>query len=128
LKIFEQLHIIVLTLSINIERRRKMTVADRVKERREELGISQEELAHRMGLKSRSSITRIEKSGDDITLKDVERLSKALNCSPLYLMGWDPDEKKQDSRDEIAFNVYSQLNDDQKTLIDNMLTALSSKS
>lgn len=105
-----------------------MTVADRVKERREKLGISQEELAHRMGLKSRSSITRIEKSGDDITLKDVERLSKALNCSPLYLMGWDPDEKKQESRDEIAFNVYSQLSDEQKTLIDNMLTALSSKS
>ena len=34
-----------------------MTVADRIKELREKLGLSQEDLAHKMGLKSRSSIT-----------------------------------------------------------------------
>ena len=51
-----------------------MTVADRIRTRREKLGLSQEELAKRLGLKSRSSVTRIEKSGDNISLKDVENI------------------------------------------------------
>lgn len=105
-----------------------MTVADKVKHLREQLGMSQEELAHKMGLKSRSSITRIEKSGDDITLKDVERLSKALGCSPIYLMSWDNNEEDESHVRETEFvNMYSQLNEEQKQLIDNLLTSLVSR-
>ena len=65
-----------------------MTVADRVRITREKRSMSQDELAKRLGLKSRSSVTRIESSGNDITLRDVERLSKALDCSIPYLMGY----------------------------------------
>ena len=65
-----------------------MTIAAKIKRKREELGLSQEALAKRMGLKSKSSISRIENSGDDITLKDVKRIAEALECSPLELMGW----------------------------------------
>jgi transcriptional regulator with XRE-family HTH domain len=65
-----------------------MTTAQKIKRKREELGLSQEALAKRMGLKSKSSVSRIENSGDDITLKDVERIAEALGCSPLELMGW----------------------------------------
>lgn len=105
-----------------------MTVADKVKQLREQLGMSQEELAHKMGLKSRSSITRIEKSGDDITLKDVERLSKALGCSPLYLMGWDNEEENNSRLRETEFvNQFKQLNEDQKQLIEGLLSTLISK-
>ena len=35
----------------------------RIRQRREELGMSQEELAARMGYRSKSSITKIEKGG-----------------------------------------------------------------
>ena len=106
-----------------------MTVGARIKNIRESKGMSQDELAKKMGYKDRSSISKIEKASDEnITIESVQKFAEALNCSPLFLMGWDSDEKKQSSRDEIAFNVYSQLNDEQKTLIDNMLTALSSKS
>lgn len=105
-----------------------MTVADKVKQLREQLKMSQAELAHKMGLKSRSSITRIEKSGDNITLKDVERLSKALGCSPLYLMGWDNHSEKPLSKEDAQFILlYRQLSDEQKKLVDNMLTVFSSK-
>lgn len=104
-----------------------MTVADRIRHLREESGMSQAELAHRMGLKSRSSITRIEKSGDDITLKDVERLSKALGCSPLYLMGWDDEEKNNDELREKHFTgLYSQLQDSEKDVVDKLLKSLTS--
>ena len=65
-----------------------MTVADRIKETREQKGLTQLELANRIGLKSKTSITRIEQSGDNVSLKDVQRIAEALGCSPLYLMGW----------------------------------------
>ncbi len=105
-----------------------MTVADKIRTRREELGLSQEALANRLGLKSRSSITRLEKSGDDISMKDVERLSEALSCSKLYLMGWQDNPLKTVAEKEQQFiTLYSQLNEHDKELIDNMLETLLSK-
>lgn len=37
-----------------------MTIGDRIKARRDELGMSQEELAHKIGYKSKTSINKIE--------------------------------------------------------------------
>lgn len=64
-----------------------MTVGERIKKRREELGLSQEELAVKMGLKDKSSVSRFE-SGDP-SLATVERAANALHCSLAYLMGWE---------------------------------------
>ena len=41
-------------------------LSTRVRLRREELGLSQEELAQRMGYRSKSSITKLEKGVNDI--------------------------------------------------------------
>lgn len=78
-----------------------MTVADRIRDKRNELGISQSELARRIGTKDRSTISQIENSGDNITMKNIIRIAEALNVTPHYLMGWD-DEKKEspNSNDE----------------------------
>ena len=67
-----------------------MTVGERIKQRREELGYSQEELARMTGYKSRSSINKIELSRD-LPLKKVEIMAKALDVEPGYLMGWNRD-------------------------------------
>lgn len=115
-----------------------MTVADRIKYLREKKEMSQEELAHRMGLKSRSSITRIEKSGNDISLRDVERLSEIFNVSPLYLMGWDSEigDKQGQYTKELPdhlkryaefIDLYSQLGEDEQDLVDNMISTLLKK-
>ena len=45
-----------------------LEIYKRIRARREGLGISQEELAKRMGYKSRSSINKIEKGENDIPL------------------------------------------------------------
>lgn len=100
-----------------------MTVADRIRERREMLKMSQYDLAKKLGLRSRSSITRIEKSGDNITLKDVERISKALDCSIQYLMDWDelPDhfgEKWHYDNDMSKLLHYFVIIKDKQALID----------
>jgi transcriptional regulator with XRE-family HTH domain len=65
-----------------------MELAEKVKMRREQLGLSQEELAVRMGYKSRSSINKIE-TGRPVTQKIIVRLADALGVSVPYLMGWD---------------------------------------
>lgn len=43
-----------------------------------------------MGLLDKSSVSKIEKSGNDITLKNIERIAKILKVTPSYLMGWVP--------------------------------------
>lgn len=64
------------------------TIYDRIKERRLELGLSQEELAHKVGYKSRSTINKIEAGLRDITQTKVTDFARALSTTPGYLMGW----------------------------------------
>jgi len=65
-----------------------MSAADRIRARREELGLSQEELAFKLGYKNRSSVNKVENSRD-LSLKKVRQYAEALQCSPAYLMGWE---------------------------------------
>lgn len=64
-----------------------MTVGERIKRRREELGLTQDELAHKVGYKSRSSINKIELSRA-LPLSKVEKMAAALDTTPSALMGW----------------------------------------
>lgn len=61
-------------------------IGDKIKKRREELGISQEELAKRMGYKSRSSINKIELNLSDVPQKKIIDFAKALDTTISYLM------------------------------------------
>lgn len=106
-----------------------MTVGERIKHSREAIGMSQDELAKRMGYKDRSSISKIEKSSDDnIYLDTVQKAADILGCSPLYLMGWDTkNENEQSVREQRFIDLYSQLNSSNQDLVDNMIEALSKK-
>ena len=57
-------------------------LSTRVRLRREQLGLSQEELARRMGYRSRSSITKLEKGINDLPQSKVEELAPALEATP----------------------------------------------
>ena len=63
-------------------------LGERVKARRIELNLTQDELAKRLGYKSRSSINKIE-CGRPVTQKIIVRLAEELYTTPAYLMGWD---------------------------------------
>lgn len=52
----------------------------KVCEERKKLGLSQEELANRAGV-HRTYIGMIERAEKNITLKNIERIAKALNVS-----------------------------------------------
>ena len=65
-----------------------MTVGERIRQKRIELNLSQDELAKKTGYKSRSSIQKIE-CARNLPLSKVEVMARALDCSPSVLMGWD---------------------------------------
>lgn len=62
-----------------------------IKNRRLQLGMSQEELAEKMGYTSRSSIAKIEAGVNDIPQSKIEAFAKALHTTPRFLMGWEDD-------------------------------------
>ena len=65
-----------------------MTIGERIKQRRQELGLTQEELARRLGNKTRASVCTVERDKEDLTTDRVEKYAAALECSPAYLMGY----------------------------------------
>lgn len=60
-----------------------------IKKLREELGLSQEELAKRTGYTNRSSIAKIEKGLVDLSQTKIELFAKVLGVAPGDLMGWE---------------------------------------
>ena len=87
-----------------------MEIGDRIKSRREELGMSQEELAKKVGYKSRSSVNKIETDGRGLPQNKIVMFAKALQTSPAYLMGWiDIAEENKPTQEELKLfrkNTY----------------------
>ena len=63
-------------------------IGNRIKDRRIELGMSQDELAEKMGYKSRSTIAKIEKGVNDVVQSNIVKFSEVLKTDVSYLMGW----------------------------------------
>lgn len=63
-------------------------IGNRIRERRLELELTQEELAHRIGYKTKSSINKLETSRD-IPIKKLKPIADALNIDIKALMGWE---------------------------------------
>ncbi len=63
-----------------------MTIGNRIQKRRKALKISQETLAHALGLRSRSSIAKIEAGVNNLPLNLIERAASFLETTPAYLL------------------------------------------
>ena len=66
-----------------------MTVGERIRQTRIAKDLSQTELAERAHYSDKTRISKIEHSGNDISMKQVRRIAKALGVSSSYLMGWE---------------------------------------
>lgn len=75
------------------------TLYDRIKSRRTELGLTVEELAHKMGYKDKSSISKIENGKADIPQSKIAAFADALETTPAYLMGWEEQTSPAASRE-----------------------------
>ena len=84
-----------------------MTIlGNRIKQRRDELHLTQDELAAKLGYKGRSSINKIETGKADIPQSRIQEFADALDTSPAWLLGFDNEPKRDYPDDEIvdAFN------------------------
>ena len=117
-----------------------MNIGDRIKKRREELGLSQEELAKKVGYKSRSSVNKIEIDGRGLPQNKIVIFAKALETTPAYLMGWENEEEMKwaekaymatastviedlyaafEDKEVNHFKDYVKLTDNHKNMVDN---------
>lgn len=60
----------------------------RIKDRRKQLGLTQDELARKVGYKTKAAISRIESGDRDLNQTQISSFAKALDTSEAYLMGW----------------------------------------
>ena len=64
----------------------RMRVGQNIRRRREEMNLSQEELAHAIGKKSRSAISKIEKGTNDVGQSDLLAIAAALDTTAADLL------------------------------------------
>jgi len=80
-----------------------MNIGQRMKLRRQEINLSAEKLAEKLGV-SKTTIYRYEKGEiEKFPIELVEPIAKALNTTPAYIMGWEV-------KDDINV-IYNQLED-----------------
>lgn len=99
-----------------------MNIGERIRARREELGLTLEAVAVELGV-HRSTVMRYESGQTQrIPLTTIERLAVILKTTTEYLMGW-KDESKTQTSPETDENVraltrmYFDLKPDQKELL-----------
>lgn len=92
-------------------------IGARIRDRRVELGISQDELATLCGFGGRSAVSLVEKGKRNITTERLQLIADALKVKPQYLMGWGND------FNESAYIISSPKSDTQ-TLIEKKLSNL----
>lgn len=87
-----------------------MTIGQRIKARRIELGLSVDELAARLG-KDRATVYRYEKDEiKNFPVDILEPLAHALSTTPADLMGYASNSKLR-SDEEALLKYYNLLND-----------------
>ena len=96
------------------------TLGDNILYMRKQLGLTQEELAKRVGYKSKSSINKIELGLNDIPRSKVVKFAEALGTTPARLMGYSLTVGERTNR-SIAHNIQhhrEQANLSQKQFAD----------
>ena len=92
------------------------SIGQRIKQRREELGLTQDELAKQLGYQSRSSINKIELGHQNLTQSKIKAFASALGVTPTFLMGWEEHTSDQFKEAQLKrlLDVYSTLNSEGK--------------
>lgn len=94
-----------------------MNIGERIRARRLALGMSQQELAFKLGYKSRSSINKIELNARNITQQNIKAIADALFTTPEYIMGWDDLDEGEDMKKIDAKNGIYKLDFDEASML-----------
>lgn len=83
-----------------------MTIGERIRRRREELGMSQEELALKIGYKSRSSVNKIELDIYNLQQPKIVAIARALNTTATWILGIKDEDPVCDIIDRCKSDAY----------------------
>ena len=102
-----------------------MGMGDRIRERRLSLGLTQEELAAKLGLQ-KSAIAKYENGRvENIKRSVIFEMSKILKCSPIYLLCLNENECEEPNlvsdQDCSLINKYNKLDQTGKEIIEFIL-------
>ena len=93
---------------------------------RKRKGLTQEELAAKMGYKSKSSINKIELGINDIPQSKIKQFAEVLEVTPAELMGWTSDSSDDGdlSKDEkLVLELFRSVPNEKKSLVLAMIRA-----
>jgi transcriptional regulator with XRE-family HTH domain len=101
-------------------------IGKKIAQRRKELDMTQEDLAKKMGYKSKSTINKIELGINDVVQSKVVQFAKVLNCSIAYLMDWEEDEKIATDKnltdgEKLLLELFHKVPDDKKEMLLKMI-------
>lgn len=82
-----------------------MSVGQNIRKAREEKQMTQDELAKRMGYKSRSTIARIENGDNDVSQSKLKKFSEILDVSIRFLLDGSDSPVPADARERPATNI-----------------------
>lgn len=94
-------------------------IGKRIKEQREKIGMTQQELADRVGYAAKSSISLVESGRVQPPFDKILEIAQCLNCEPSYLLGATDDLPEAGQKWRRLFDDYAKdLNSDApKTMI-----------
>jgi transcriptional regulator with XRE-family HTH domain len=113
-----------------------MTIGARIKARRQELKMSQREMAARLGYTDHTTLTRIEAGKIDLPQSRIVKIAEVLGVTPGYIMGW---EQEPEDMGALAANMlkdprllrlvknYSALDDADRAIVDALAASLAEK-
>lgn len=90
-----------------------------IKQRRMELGLTQLQLAKKMGYSDKTMISKIENGLVDLSISKVVEFAEVLDTEPRLLMGWTEEEPAgNDSKQAQLMGLLNKLpQDDQAQLL-----------
>lgn len=88
-------------------------IGQRIKQVREALGMTQAELARRMGYSARSTINRIENGSQAFPMKKLDKFAQVLDITPAFLAGFTEEDIPDGLNKELFLNyVHDSKNPD----------------
>ena len=91
-----------------------MEVGERIRQRREELNMTQEELAKKVGYTSRSSVAKVEANANGMVQSKLILFANALQTTPAYLLGWENEQSEK--KNDIITDIILKLRTDNELL------------
>lgn len=95
-----------------------MTIYERIRKLRISQGMSQFDLAKKVGYEGRSAISKVEAGDRDISQSMIQKYADALNVSPTFLLyGEEETQEPEDKKLTEFIDLFQQLTDEQQNLI-----------